>query len=88
MMQMTTQEKIAVMQAHVDGKTIQVYSYSNGGWSESYDPRWNWTDFTYRIAPELIKIYIYRRKNGDTVIGKNLVRTLDLQLVKTIETEI
>lgn len=86
MMQTTTQEKIAVMQAHVDGKKIQIYS--NGSWSESYDPRWNWTDFDYRVAPELIKIYIYRRKNGDTVIGKNFIRTSDLQLVKTIETEI
>lgn len=88
MMATTTQEKIAVMQAHVDGKTIQVYGNGSWCWSDTYDPRWNWTDFTYRVAPEVIKIYIYRRKNGDTVLGKNLVKTLDLQLVKTIETEI
>ena len=85
MMQKTTQEKIAVMQAHVDGKPIQVCSNACD-WMEASIPHWNWRDFNYRVAPEILKIYIYRRKNGDTVIGKNLVRTLDLQLVKTIET--
>lgn len=48
---MTTEEKIAVMQAYVDGKTIQ--SIWNGDWADVTEPPiWNWRDNQYRIKPE------------------------------------
>lgn len=52
-MLMTTQEKIAVMQAYVDGKQIQIRT--SKGWIDFYitaEPSWNWRDFEYRIKPE------------------------------------
>lgn len=49
---MTTKEMIGVMQAFVEGKTIQFTS--NGGieWEITTCPSWNWDRFTYRVKPE------------------------------------
>lgn len=47
---MTTKEKIAVMQAYEDGKTIQFYSY--GEWEDIDVPAWNWASVDYRVKPE------------------------------------
>lgn len=50
---MNTKEKIAVMQAWLDGKKIQVDSNYVGIWYEIVgEPRWNWISNTYRIKPE------------------------------------
>lgn len=51
---MTTKEMIEVMQAYEDGKPIQFKSCadSQDEWSTITDPHWDWTTFTYRIAPE------------------------------------
>lgn len=88
----TTQEKIAVMQAHVDGKTIQVRSNGSWSWSESYNPRWNWCDFDYRVAPEILKIYVYRTKDGEILSRlkpfESKAYLKEWALIKTIETEI
>ncbi len=57
----TTQEKIAIMQAYVDGKTIQ-YDNNTGhmyGWTDLKTPNWNWDLCDYRIKPEPRKIYMY-----------------------------
>lgn len=49
----TTQEKIAIMQAFVDGKEIEFKTKNREvSWSISYDPKWDWIDFDYRIKPE------------------------------------
>ena len=48
---MTTQEKIAVMQAWCDGKTIQAKS-SDGEWVDCITPSWYWAICEYRIKPE------------------------------------
>lgn len=88
----TTQEKIAVMQASLDGKAIQVRDPHEPKWHEAYKPLWNWTDFTYRVAPEVIKIYIYKHKGGEILSRvKPFVSAEfreDWTLLKTIETEI
>ena len=48
---MTTKEKIAVMQAYVDGKTVQCMY--KGNWVDFVEPPiWNWRDNQYRIKPE------------------------------------
>lgn len=50
---MTTEEKIAVMQACVDGKTIQICPSGRSNWSDTkIPPQWNWVDFNYRVKPE------------------------------------
>lgn len=49
---MNTQEKIAVMQAYLDGKAIQFFEECDGKWYHiTSAPSWNWSLVTYRIAP-------------------------------------
>jgi hypothetical protein len=45
-----TIEAIKVMQAFVDGKTVECKCGSSG-WSELIDPVWNFDRFQYRIKP-------------------------------------
>ena len=48
----TTLEKIAVMQAFEDGKTIEYNIKDRGiGWAKSSYPLWNWGESDYRIKP-------------------------------------
>lgn len=49
---MTTQEKIEVMKAYEDGKTIQSYDLEQDKWVNCQNPTWNWLGFDYRIKPE------------------------------------
>lgn len=50
---MTTQEKIEVMQAYLDGKKIEVAAQKDlSYWIASEAPAWNWEDCVYRIKPE------------------------------------
>lgn len=49
---MTTAEKIAVMQAYIDGKKIEYY-YGTSQWKECIvEPSWDWSSCAYRIKPE------------------------------------
>ena len=43
-----TIEAIRVMQAHVDGKELEILS-PFGKWERATAPRWNWDDTEYRI---------------------------------------
>lgn len=51
---MTTKEKIAVMQAYVDGKKIQFARKNKEDWEDysTGEPLWAWSMFDYRIKPE------------------------------------
>ena len=53
---MTTQEKIDVMQAYVDGKQIEFTEVGRDNWREYPQdlvaPFWNWERNNYRIKPE------------------------------------
>jgi hypothetical protein len=53
---MDTKEMIEVMQAHIDGKEIQIVfrddSVASPGWEKIPIPSWNWSKYVYRIAPE------------------------------------
>lgn len=52
---MTTAGKIAVMQAYVDGKPIQIRATrkNKSDWIDSYgEPHWDWDFFAYRVKPE------------------------------------
>jgi hypothetical protein len=49
-----TIEAIKVMQAFVDGKTIECnwsFNFGSSGWSELIEPVWNFDRFKYRIKP-------------------------------------
>lgn len=52
---MTTEEKIKVMQAFVDGKQIQCKWKSCGDWHNVVvpDPTWDWERWDYRVKPEV-----------------------------------
>jgi len=56
---MNTEEKIEVMTAHINKKPIQMRLSAVSGvgrertWTHSHRPDWNWTDFDYRIKPEV-----------------------------------
>lgn len=67
---MTTKEKIAVMQACVDGKQIQIIYYDDDKWVDWHsetDPVWNWGRCEYRIKPEEPKYRPY--KDTDEMIA-------------------
>ena len=49
----TTEEKMKVMQAHLDGLEIELRLGSHSNWEEvKKGPLWNWNDFDYRIKPK------------------------------------
>lgn len=49
----TTEEKIAIMQAFVEGKIIESSKRGNDNWTRfPCEPNWNWDDLDYRIKQE------------------------------------
>lgn len=48
----TDQEKIAIMQAHLDGKKVECKANYAGSWHVNKTYGWNWEGCDYRIAPE------------------------------------
>lgn len=55
----TTAEKIAIMQAYLDGKTIETLAIGSDTWygmtpitEDVGEPLWDWKQFKYRIKPE------------------------------------
>jgi hypothetical protein len=60
-------EQLAVMQAFVDGKKVQVRTKSPGNkWQELKVncPSWQWDVVEYRIKPEPEVVYISKSKYG------------------------
>jgi hypothetical protein len=45
-----TKKAIEVMQAFVDGKTVQVETHA--GWEDVDDPLWEWFGGPYRVKPQ------------------------------------
>ena len=61
---MNTKEKIAVMQAFVEGKEIQTTTHYSTEWKElTWVPEWDWTSYNYRVKPEpkfaYVNVYSY-----------------------------
>lgn len=52
---MTTEEKIEVMKACIEGKQIQckAVSYGYDIWLDDSNPLWDWNHCEYRVKPEL-----------------------------------
>ncbi len=49
---MTDDEIIAVVQAHKEGKRIEVSGPNGGNWSVTSKPQWDFQNLDYRVAPE------------------------------------
>lgn len=57
---MNTKEKIEVMQAWLDGKTIQLKTKGHREWTDwvfrgaddTDEPSWRWDEYDYRIKPK------------------------------------
>ena len=49
----TTLEKIAVMQACEEGKTIEIFA--NDRWEVVIAPLWDWFNADYRVKPETLE---------------------------------
>lgn len=50
---------IAVTQAFLDGKKIQVRNWgSDGGWDCATEPCWNWDLYEYRVNPEPREVWV------------------------------
>ena len=64
----TTQEKIAVMQAFVNGEKVQ-FADDRSKWLDllALNPSWNWDEYDYRIKPIPVECWI--RVFGDREIG-------------------
>lgn len=75
---MTTKEKIAIMQAYLDGKKIQIATRGEEDW-EDYnivEPIWDWDSCKYRIKPveEKPKRMTNRQLAEWCAMGKGLVK--------------
>lgn len=61
---MTTEEKIAVMQAEVDGKKIELRNKKGGDWVITDQPlEWDWWTYDYRVAKEPREHYCNEYEN-------------------------
>ena len=67
---MTTQEKIEVMQACLDGKKIEVAAKSDlSFWVVTDTPAWNWEECVYRIKPEQPKPKVRPYKDAEELMA-------------------
>ena len=60
----TTEQKIEIMQAYVDGKAIQYKDRCAYEWHIMEQEEWDWCFFEYRIAPEPKKVMMQMWKNS------------------------
>lgn len=67
----TTKEKITVMQAFEDGRTIQSRPVRSFVWCDDFNPAWSWATFDYRIKPEPEVVYILYNLNGDRIATRS-----------------
>ncbi len=68
-MSINTEVMIAVMRAHVEGKTIQgrcIARIATDPWQDMAKPLWNWSSFTYRVKPEptIVRAFVVVDQTG------------------------
>ncbi|MDO4800918.1 MAG: hypothetical protein Q4A15_02010 [Prevotellaceae bacterium] len=66
---MTTEEKIKVMQAHIDGEYIEFRIKGEKLWEDCGIPAWNWQEFEYRTKPKLKRPTYRPYKDTDEMIA-------------------
>ena len=70
---MTDQEKIAVMQAYIDGARIEC-QFDKGDWQDIEPPLWNWGLAEYRVLKKPLEVFINVYPNG---VGQLAYETYD-----------
>ena len=65
-MSKTTQEMIELMQAYVNGETIEFKLKSSEDWMRVDDPSWDWIDCDYRVKAK------HEFKDSDVIAVKVL----------------
>lgn len=58
---------IAVMQAHRDGKLIEVTVKSNNKWEPCANPAWNWNSCDYRVKKEPREFTVAVNEHGKII---------------------
>lgn len=80
----TTKEKIAVMQAHLDGKIIQscmICSSNQSIWLDCPKPSWSWNCINYRVKPEPKSVPL---TSAEDLVGKMVRAKKDSRWVRLI----
>lgn len=82
----TTAEKIAVMQAYEDGKTVLTKQYSMIKWSpmSGYkdEPYWNWQVNDYKVKPEPKEIWVTTYPDTKPDMDKSFIHCSYKEAVK------
>jgi len=71
---MSTEYKIEVMQAYLDGRPIEIKFKPNFGsnWEDlKCDPHWDWNNYDYRVKEEQW-INIYKYNDGEELVGSHI----------------
>jgi len=71
---MDTKEKIKVMQAYLEGKTIQFRLWKEDDftdWGSDAEPQWNWGAVEYRVKPEPLELWVNIYDNGAVLTYKS-----------------
>jgi len=68
---MTDQEKIAVMQAYIDGASIECRIDTATNWLDIEPPLWNWGLAEYRVLKKPLEVFInvYPNSVGQIAYG-------------------
>ena len=85
---MDTKEKIAIMQAFVDGKKIEYYSKIDNDWiTVSSEPDWDWFHYKFRIKPDSkFRPYTFEELQMEMAKGKIVVKQVNLKGINRILT--
>lgn len=77
-----TKRNMAVMQAHLDGKQIQMYNCSE--WSDISDPIWNFPEIEYRIKPKPMEVWVLTNGEGTCCLGNTYETETDAKNIATL----
>ncbi len=64
---MSPDEMIAVIQAHKDGKGIEVQCKGHKEWGQAFNPRFDFHNYNYRIKAEKAKLCCFLYKANGSV---------------------
>jgi hypothetical protein len=65
---MTPSQIVEVVQAHMDGKRIQVKPKDGRSWHDTLFPKWDFMGYEYRVKPEPLVLWMLKR-NGKLLGG-------------------
>lgn len=82
-----TKEKIAVMQAYVDGREIQYKPQFSDNWEPCKEsPVWNWYECSYRVATKVHYFLCWKSCDGSELFTTN--PQSDLKIYEKIKKDI